>query len=69
MAKGASIIGMLLLNARPEETLRMASAIGAGLESGTLNPIVGREFPLSEAAHAHEAVLAPGAFGKIVLIP
>ena len=69
MAKGASIIGMLLLNARPEETLRMAYAIGAGLESGTLNPIVGREFPLGEAAHAHEAVLAPGAFGKIVLIP
>jgi NADPH2:quinone reductase len=69
MAKGASIIGMLLLNARPEETLRMASAISAGLENGTLNPIVGREFPLSDAAHAHEAVLAPGAFGKIVLIP
>src|SRR5688572_1855083 len=69
MAKGASIIGMLLLNARPDETLRMASAIGSGLESGTLNPIVGREFPLSEAAHAHDAVLAPGAFGKIVLIP
>ncbi|HZI51253.1 MAG TPA: NADPH:quinone reductase [Terriglobia bacterium] len=69
MGKGASIIGMLLLNARPDETRRMASALAAGLENGTLNPIVGKEFPLSDAARAHEAVLAPGAFGKIVLIP
>jgi len=69
MAKGASIIGMLLLNTPPEEAQRIASALAAGLENGTLNPIVGREFPLSEAARAHETVLAPGALGKIVLIP
>ena len=69
MAKGASIIGMLLLNTPPEEAQRIASALAAGLENGTLNPIVGREFPLSEAHRAHETVLAPGALGKIVLIP
>jgi NADPH2:quinone reductase len=38
-------------------------------EIGTLNPIVGREFPLANAQEAHEAVLAPGALGKDVLIP
>ena len=69
MAKGASIIGMLLLNTPPEEAQRIASALAAGLENGTLNPLVGREFPLSEAHRAHETVLAPGALGKIVLIP
>lgn len=69
MGKAASIIGMLLLTLGPEETYRISAALGAGLENGTLNPIVGKEFPLSEAPRAHEAVLAPGAHGKIVLIP
>ena len=69
MAKAASIIGMLLMNLNPEDTRRVGAAITAGLESGTLNPIVGREIPLGEAPRAHEAVLAPGSLGKIVLIP
>ena len=69
MGKSASIIGMLLFNTSPEDVLRIGAALAAGLENGTMNPIVGREFPLSEASRAHEAVLAPGAHGKIVLIP
>jgi NADPH2:quinone reductase len=69
MAKAASIIGMILMNLSPEEIRRVSAALTAGLENGTLNPIVGREFPLSEAARTHEAVLAPGSLGKIVLIP
>lgn len=31
--------------------------------------VVGRELPLSAAAESHVAVMAPGARGKIVLIP
>jgi len=69
MGKGASIIGMMLLNTTPEETSRLAAGLAAGLENGTLNPVTGREFPLADAAKAHEAVLAPGALGKIVLLP
>jgi NADPH2:quinone reductase len=69
MAKGAAILGMLLFNATPEDTLRVGAALAAGLENGTLQPIVGREFPLGEAAQAHAAVLASGALGKIALIP
>jgi NADPH2:quinone reductase len=69
MAKGASIIGMLLLNTTAEEQLRIGAALAAGLENGTLHPVVGRELPLKEAVQAHEAVLAPGALGKIALIP
>jgi NADPH2:quinone reductase len=69
MGKGASIIGMILMNLIPEETQRLAAGVAAGIETGTLTPVVGREFPLNDAARAHEAVLAPGAHGKIVLIP
>lgn len=69
MAKGAAILGMILLNTTPEETSRIGAALAAGLDNGTLNPIVGRELPLGQAPQAHEAVLAPGALGKIALIP
>jgi NADPH:quinone reductase len=69
MGKDASILGMTLAAAAPEELLSIHAALGAGLENGTLRPIVGKEFPLSQAPAAHEAVMAAGSFGKIVLIP
>lgn len=69
MTRDATILGMTLFNATPQELNSIHAAIGAGLKSGTLRPVVGREFPLAEAAHAHEEVLKPGALGKIVLIP
>ena len=69
MTRDATVLGMSLFNASPQELSSIHAAIAAGLESGTLRPIVGREFPLAEAARAHEEVLKPGALGKIVLIP
>jgi NADPH2:quinone reductase len=69
MRLDASIVGMSLVNAPPAELASVHAALYAGLESGTLRPVVGRELPLAEAARAHEAVLEPGALGKIVLIP
>jgi NADPH2:quinone reductase len=69
MAKDASIHGMLLWNVTPQELGPIHAALYAGLENGTLQPIVGREFRLDEAAKAHEAVMSSGALGKIVLIP
>lgn len=69
MRHNASILGMLLFNATPEEQRRMHAAIVAGLENGTLNPVIGKELPLAEAPRAHEEVLAAGAYGKIVLVP
>ncbi len=68
MTRDASIHGLTLFNATPRELEGVHAAIGAGLENGTLNPVVGRELPLAEAARAHEAVLEPGAYGKIVLV-
>ena len=69
MGKDAAIFGLALWNAAPEEMASIHAAIGAGLANGTLRPVVGQELPLKEAARAHEAVLKPGAYGKIVLIP
>jgi NADPH2:quinone reductase len=69
MMRDASILGMSLYNCTGPEMAVLHSAIGAGLENGTLRPIVGRELPLSDAPAAHRAVLEPGSHGKIVLIP
>jgi len=69
MGKDGSIRGMSLLVAPTEELAGAHAAIYAGLENGTLRPIVGQEIPLAEAARAHKAVMEPGAHGKIVLIP
>jgi NADPH2:quinone reductase len=69
MGKDGSILGMTLFNATPQELREIHAGIVAGLENGTLNPVVGREFPLADAARAHVAVMEPGAHGKIVLLP
>ena len=69
MGKDAAIFGLALWNAAPEEMASIHAAIGAGLANSTLRPVVGQELPLKEAVRAHEAVLKPGAYGKIVLIP
>ena len=67
MGKDASIRGMALPNCSPQERHAIYSALSAGLGNGTLNPIIGRELALAEAAAAHVAVMEPGAYGKIVL--
>jgi NADPH2:quinone reductase len=69
MTRDAAVLGMTLFNASPDELASAHAAIGAGLENGTLRPVVGRELPLVEAARAHTQVLEPGAYGKIVLVP
>jgi NADPH2:quinone reductase len=69
MGKDGAILGMTLFNATAEELREIHEGLGAGLENGSLNPVIGREMPLAEAAAAHAAVMAPGAFGKLVLIP
>jgi NADPH2:quinone reductase len=69
MSRDASVIGMALFNAPAEKLASIHAALEAGLENGTLRPVVGREIPLAEAAKAHVAVMEPGAFGKIVLVP
>jgi NADPH2:quinone reductase len=69
MGRDADIRGMTLFNTSQAELDSIHAAIRAGLETGTLDPVISQEIPLAEAARAHQAVMAPGAYGKIVLVP
>jgi NADPH2:quinone reductase len=69
MRRDAAVLGMVLFNASRQELAGIHAGIVAGLENGSLRPVVGKELPLAEAPQAHLAVTAPGAFGKIVLTP
>jgi NADPH2:quinone reductase len=69
MGRRASVRGFTLWAATEAEVTEIHAAIAAGLENGTLRPIVGKEIPLKDAAQAHLEVLAPGSFGKIALVP
>src|ERR1051326_4041908 len=69
MGRDAAILGMTLFNVSPQDLASIHAALVAGLEAGTLRPVVGREVPLADAARAHEEVMKPGAYGKTVLTP
>ena len=69
MARRASVRGFTLWALTPAEVADIHAGLGAGMENGTLRPIVGQEIPLSDAPRAHREILEPGAHGKIVLIP
>ncbi|MGI9521913.1 MAG: NADPH:quinone reductase [Hyphomicrobiaceae bacterium] len=69
MMKELDIRGIALWNAAPEKMRLVIEDILAGVAESTLKPVIGREMPLYKAAAAHVAVLEPGAYGKIVLVP
>jgi NADPH2:quinone reductase len=67
-AEGA-VLGMRLPNARPDGVAAARAAVDAGLQSGVLKPVVGRELPLAEAARAHSVLMDRPALGRLVLVP
>jgi len=69
MMKELDIRGIALWNATPEQVKPIMHDILAGVAEGAIRPIIGREMPLADAAAAHVAVLQPGSYGKIVLVP
>jgi NADPH:quinone reductase len=70
MVRDASITGMMLWNLSEMEFRKINRAIYAGLENGSLRPIINLEIPLADAAEAHRRVMVPGAhLGKIILVP
>jgi NADPH:quinone reductase len=69
MQRDADIRGMMLGHGTQESRTKMYLEIARGLAQGSLCPVIGKTFPLGEASEAHRAVLAPGAYGKIVLLP
>jgi NADPH:quinone reductase len=70
MARESDIRGVTLMKTTPEEYRMMHAALGAGLQNGTLKPLIGKRIPLAEAGRAHEQIMQPsGAAGKMVLLP
>jgi len=69
MVRDAEIRGMLLFNVPAREKVAIHAALRAGLENGTVKPVISRELPLEEAPRAHELIMEPGAAGKIILLP
>jgi NADPH2:quinone reductase len=69
MGRDSAVLGMSLMNASPQDLTRIHAALVAALESGVASPLVGQRFALADAPKAHEAVMTPGAYGKIVLVP
>ena len=69
MAREADIRGLTLFATSEAEALQMHAALIAGLENGTLRPVIAQKIPLSEAARAHVEIMKhSGALGKIVLV-
>jgi NADPH:quinone reductase len=70
MARRASVRAFTLWAVTEAEATDIHAGIFAGLDNGTLRPVVGSELPLKDAAQSHINVMQPsGAHGKIVLIP
>jgi len=69
IGREAAILGMSVFNATERETASIHAAIGAGLENGTLRPVIGQEMPLTDAPRAHRRIMEATALGKIVLLP
>ncbi|EFV13319.2 hypothetical protein HMPREF9336_01830 [Segniliparus rugosus ATCC BAA-974] len=75
-AKRASLIGSTLRNRAIDGPLGKAEVIRQVREhvwpliaAGRVRPVLGRTFPLAEAAAAHRALEAGEIFGKAVLLP
>ena len=67
MLRDADIRGVMVSNTPAPELAACHAAISEGLASGTVNPVIGKLLPLSEASDAHHAVLGKGHCGKIIL--
>lgn len=67
MARESTILGVSLWHASDLELREVHLQMASDLAGGRLTPVVGRSFPLGEAAQAHREILAGGARGKIVL--
>jgi NADPH2:quinone reductase len=69
MAREGVILAVMLWGVPPDEMAAIYAAITAGLEGGSLHPVVGNEIPLAEAPRAHKEIMESTAYGKMVLIP
>jgi NADPH:quinone reductase len=70
MSRRTSVHAFTIWGLTDSELSSAQAGIIAGLSNGTLNPVVGSELPLKDAAQSHLDVMkSSGAHGKIVLVP
>lgn len=69
MGKDLDIRGMVLFNCSDAELRSIHAGLYAAMDSGAFSPVVGKQFPLAEAAAAHKEVMENHAPGNIVLLP
>ncbi|WP_054994997.1 zinc-binding dehydrogenase [Pseudomonas ficuserectae] len=55
------------ISQNPERLKRAKDVITEGLESGVLQPVVSKVFPLSEIVEAHQYMKSNAQVGKIVI--
>jgi NADPH2:quinone reductase len=69
MSRSRGIIGFWLAHcfSRPDMLTGPMAELLERVEAGTLTPIVGGTYPLSQARRAHEALLSRASQGKLVL--
>ena len=67
MGKDADVRGLANWNFPPDLRRAALADLSAGLADGSLVPLVGRVFPLAEAAQAQDHVMTSRAVGKVVL--
>ncbi len=67
ISREATILGMAVFSATERERNSIHAAIGAGLENGTLRPVIGQQMTLAEAPRA-QTIIEATAYGKIILI-
>ena len=69
MSRSRAVVGFWLAHcfARPEMLQPQMAELLAMVEGGTLTPILGGSYRLSDAAAAHEALRSRGSTGKLIL--
>ncbi len=68
MMKELDVRGLAMFNASRSQMEEIVDDLLMGLKGGSLQPVIGTEMALADAAESHRAVMKPGAFGKIVLV-
>jgi NADPH:quinone reductase len=69
MARTSSVRGFVLWGISEADEADVHAGLYAGLENGTVHPVVGKDLPLAEAARAHKEIMETAAHGKMILTP
>jgi NADPH2:quinone reductase len=69
MVREADIRGLVTNLATPEEKHACLQSLQDGIQALAISPVVTGETPLAQAPAAHEQIMQPAHYGKIVLVP